>query len=158
MVSGTSIGNHQHQYVYIIISNAILSIWLICIQYIKTIRYTYSYLINMSKKDDISDFSVSCLFQNRLKHIYIYIHPFLATNATGPEPVFQVHDLDSYVTPGPGTYNAHTTSFVYWRGAMNPPKPVGMLWLNSYNLQHLYCKWLEVEIHSAVAPQWATCS
>lgn len=67
----------------------------------------------MSKKDDISDFSVSCLFQNRLKHIYIYIHPFLATNATGPEPVFQVHDLDSYVTPGPGTYNAHTTSFVY---------------------------------------------
>ena len=47
-------------------------------------------------------------------YIYIiYIHPFLATNATGPEPVFQVHDLDSYVTPGPGTYNAHTTSFVY---------------------------------------------
>eukprot|EP00434_Breviolum_minutum_P027811 symbB.v1.2.024597.t1/scaffold2341.1/size81865/5 len=25
----------------------------------------------------------------------------------------RVHDLDSYVTPGPGTYNAHTTSFVY---------------------------------------------
>ncbi|CAK9035976.1 Pumilio-like 2, partial [Durusdinium trenchii] len=24
----------------------------------------------------------------------------------------RVHDLDSYVTPGPGTYNAHTTSFV----------------------------------------------
>ena len=24
----------------------------------------------------------------------------------------QVHDLESYVTPGPGTYNAHTTTFV----------------------------------------------
>lgn len=32
-------------------------------------------------------------------------------------PMLQVHDLDSYVTPGPGTYNAHTTSFVYWATA-----------------------------------------
>lgn len=161
MVSGTSIGNHQHQYVYIIISNAILSIWLICIQYIKTIRYTYSYLIDMSKKSDISDFSVSCFSVPKqtktYMYIYIYTSLFLPQMPLVPT-VFQVHDLDSYVTPGPGTYNAHTTSFVYWRGAMNPPKPVGMLWLNSYNLQHLYCKWLEVEIHSAVAPQWATCS
>ena len=27
-------------------------------------------------------------------------------------PLHEVHDLDSYVTPGPGTYNAHTTSFM----------------------------------------------
>ena len=38
-----------------------------------------------------------------------------------------MHDLDSYVTPGPGTYNAHTTSFVPGQKSV-PNGTLGVLW------------------------------